>query len=148
MLMKFFPVFVLFTLGSVALAELDLPRGSFDFAGVSEAKKAAIADKKAIAYLYTAKDSNCGLCNHTADEFLKAVRSKAVIVHLESTMSQDYWAKLPEAVQKLLSVGKYIPKMVVTKDDGVTVIASINYDQFKADENDSIREFKKKLRAK
>ncbi len=128
------------------LFAVDLPRGTFDFTQIAEAKKKAAEEKKQIAYLYTEKDSTCGLCNAAAEEFIKAVRGKGIIVHLESSRSKEYWINLPKTLHAPLSKGEFIPRLVVTEADGQTVIASLDYVTHKADPNSSIRELKKKLR--
>lgn len=124
----------------------ELPRGTFELKDVSEAKAKAATSKKLIAYLYTKKDTTCPLCVNAVEEYVDTVKSKAVLVYVdrEGMVSPS----LPESVKKALAAGTYIPRMVVTDAGGENVVASIRYEDFKADSDKALRAFKKELRAK
>ena len=133
-------------LAPLAVAEIKFPRGSFDLAEIAQAKEQAVSSKKHIAYVYTDKDTNCGLCIAATEDYLKAVRSSAVIVYLNSKETKDFWSTLPANLREALTPGKFIPKMVVTSEDGETVLGSVGYEVYSADKRGSIRELQKKLR--
>lgn len=144
--MKVLIIFASLLLAPLATAEIKFPRGTFEYAQLSEAKEKAATSEKHIAYVYTDKNTTCGLCVSATDEFLKAMRTSAIIVHLNSKVSKDYWSALPGGVREALTKGKFIPKMVVTSADGETVLGSITYEEFRSDGQGAIRDLKKKLR--
>jgi bacterioferritin-associated ferredoxin len=133
-------------LSGISHAETQLPRGSFEFADLEKAKAQAVKEKKEIAFLYTDKTSTCGLCQNAAAEFMDAVKSKAIIVYVNSKDRSRVWKQLPAAVRTALTPGRYIPKMAVTDASGEKVSASILYDDYKKDSRQVIRAFKKDLR--
>jgi hypothetical protein len=137
----------LMTLGLSLAYGGDLPRGTFEFKDLEQAKAKAIESQKWIAYLYTEKNTTCPLCQHAADEFVDGVKGKAVLVYLPSDQSKTYWAKLSDELQKALRPGKFIPKMAVVDATSGAVVASINYDALKQDEDKAMRAFKKTLSA-
>lgn len=125
----------------------DLPRGTFEFKDLDQAKAKAIETKKWIAYLYTDKDTSCSLCQNAVNEFVDGVKGKAVLVYLPSNQDKTYWAGLSADLKKALGAGKYIPKMAVTDPSSGAVVASINYDALKEDDSKAMRSFKKSLSA-
>lgn len=130
-----------------ALAETKFPRGSFQSGELEKAKEQAASSKKRIAFIYTEKNSTCSLCQNAAEAYIDAVKSKTVIVYLDSKNGAAYWANLSEPVRKSLGVGKFIPKIVVTDATAETVIASLTYEEFANDSKASIRKMKKEMRA-
>ena len=134
-------------ISAIASAETDFPRGTFEMADLEKAKAHATTEKKALAFIYTDKFTTCGLCQIAADAYIDAVKSKAVIVYVDSTANKTWWMKLPEPVRKALLPGKFIPKIVVTDATGSKVTASLNYEAYKADDSKAIRGLKKAMRA-
>ena len=133
-------------LAGLAAAEVKFPRHSFTHEKMADARKLAAEEKKPIAYVYTDKLSTCSLCNNATAEFLDAVKSKAVVVYLDSKQNKDYWNSLPAHIRDALAKTKFIPAMAVASPGNGSLVASITYDQFKADGRGSIRELKKCLR--
>lgn len=133
-------------MAAVAQAEIEFPRGTLEAPELTKAKETAKAEKKLVAYLLTEKNTTCPLCQGASAEFIKLVKSKAVIVYLDSSKMASYWGTVPDSVRTELSKGKIIPKMVVTESDGTTVAAKIGYEAYAADERAALKEFKKGLK--
>ncbi len=98
--------------------------------------------KKDLAFIYTDKATTCGLCQGAAAAFIDAVKSKTVIVYVDSTANQTWWPKLPEPVRQALTPGKFIPKIVVTDPTAAKVTASLTYEAYKEDDRKAIRGLK------
>lgn len=140
------PLAISVVIAAFASAETSFPRGSFAFADIEKAKAAASAGKKELAFIYTDKDTTCGLCQGAAAAFIDAVKSKAVIVHVDSKDWKDVWAKLPEAVRQGFTPGKMIPKIAVTDAAASKLTTSLTYEAYKEDDRKSIRELKKAMK--
>jgi hypothetical protein len=134
-------------LSTGASAETKFPRGSFEMADLEKAKTVAATEKKSLAFIYTDKATTCGLCQGAAEAFIDAVKSKAVIVHVDSTANKTWWQKLPEPVREGLTPGKFIPKVVVTDAAASKVSASLTYEAYKADDRKAIRSLKTGMKA-
>jgi hypothetical protein len=132
---------------AIAAADTDFPRGSFEMADLEKAKALATTEKKDLAFIYTDKSTTCGLCQGATAVYIDAVKSKAVIVYVDSTANKTWWQKLPEPVRQALTPGKFIPKIVVTDATGSKVSASLTYEAYKADDSKAIRGLKKAMRA-
>ncbi len=133
-------------LAAGASADTKFPRDSFVMADFEKAKAEATAESKPLALIYTDKATTCGLCQGAAAAFIDAVKSKAVVVYLDSEASKTWWSKISDPVQKALKDGKFIPKIVVTDATGTKVSASLTYETYKKDERDAIRGLKKALK--
>ncbi|RYD43720.1 MAG: hypothetical protein EOP85_09910 [Verrucomicrobiaceae bacterium] len=141
------PLAVSLVLAAAASAETSFPRGSFGFAEIEKAKAAATAQNKDLAFIYTDKNTTCGLCQGAAAAFIDAVKSKTVIVHIDSKDTKNLWSKLPEAVRQGLTDGKFIPKIAVTDAAASKLTTSLTYEAYKEDDRKSIRGLKKALKA-
>jgi hypothetical protein len=130
-----------------ASADTDFPRGSFEMADFEKAKALATTEKKHLAFIYTDKSTTCGLCQGAAAAYIDAVKSKTVIIYVDSNANQTWWAKLPDPVRQALTPGKFIPKIVVTDPTASSVTASLTYEAYKADDRKAIRGLKKALKA-
>ncbi len=137
--------FLIFSVGVLAADEF--PRGSFEFADLEKAKTVAATGKKDIAFVYTDKTTTCGLCHNAVAAYIGAVKSKTVIVYVNSNAKPSLWSQLPELVSKALIPGKCIPKIVVTDASITKVSGSLNYEEYKADDRKAIRGLKKALKA-
>jgi hypothetical protein len=140
---------ILFTsLLGFAQADTKFPKGTLEPKDLAKAKTEAAAAKKTIAFIYTDKSTTCPLCQDAAAAFVDAVRSKSVIVFVNTKDQENNWKLLPKAVQASLSGGgNFIPKIAVTDATAETTTASLSYTAYKADNRKSIRELKKALKA-
>lgn len=132
---------------AIASAETEFPRGTFEIADLEQAKSSAVSIKKDLAFIYTDKATSCGLCQNAVAEYIDAVKSQAVIVHLDAKGMKAIWQRLPPVVQTGLKPGEYIPKIVVTDATATKLVASLICEDYKADTRKTIRELKKALRA-
>ena len=132
---------------AAATADTEFPRGSFEMADLDKAKALAAAEKKDVAFVYTDKTTTCGLCQGATAAYIDAVKSKAVIVYVDSKANATWWKKLPEPVRKALTPGKFIPKIAVTDSAVSKVSASLIYEDYEKDDRKAIREFKKAMKA-
>lgn len=130
-----------------ASADTDFPRGSFEMADLDKAKALATTEKKDLAFVYTDKTTTCGLCQGAAAAYIDAVKSKTVIVYVDSTANKTWWPKLPEPVRQGLTPGEFIPKIVVTDATASKVTASLTYEAYQADNRKAIRDLKKAMKA-
>ena len=143
---KFITLILSVALLGFTQADTKFPRTTtFSPADLEKAKVAATAAKKSIAFIYTDKDSSCPLCQGAAAAFIDAVKAKSIIVFVNSEEKTAAMQLLPAAVQEAFRPGQYIPKVVVTDATSEKVVTSLNYENFKADERKSIRDFKKAL---
>lgn len=129
-----------------ASADTKFPRGTFAVAQLDKAKEEAASSKKGIAFVYTDKKTTCGLCQNAAEAYLSAVKSKTVVVFVDSKTPSN-WSDLPALVRTGLTPGKFIPKLVVTDASVEKVTASLTYEQYKKDSKVAIRDLKKSMRA-
>ncbi len=146
--MKIIATWVASLLVAVAAhGETDFPRGSFEMADLEKAKALATAEKKDLAFIYTDKTTTCGLCQGAAAAYIDAVKSKTVIVYLDSTATKTWWSNIPVSVREALTPGKFIPKIVVTDSTVSKVTASLTYEAYKEDDRKAIRGLKKAMKA-
>jgi hypothetical protein len=130
-----------------AFADTKFPKGTFEPKDLEKAKAEAATAKKTIAFVYTDKTTSCPLCQGAAAAFIDAVKSKSVIVYVNTKDQAANFSVLPKPIQESLrGGGKFIPKMVVTDATAETPTASISYEAYKVDERKSLREFKKALK--
>ena len=134
-------------LAAAATADTEFPRGSFEMADLEKAKAHAAAEKKELAFVYTDKTTTCGLCQGATAAYIDAVKSKAVIVYVDSKANATWWKKLPAPVRQALTPGKFIPKIAVTDSAASKVSASLTYETYKEDDRKAIRDFKKAMKA-
>lgn len=141
------PLALSLILAAVASADTAFPRGSFEMADLDKAKAQATAEKKDIAFIYTDKTTTCGLCQGAAAAYIDAVKSKTVIVYVDSKATPVLWPKLPESVRQAFTPGKFIPKIAVTDASASKVSASLTYESYKEDDRKAIRCLKKAMKA-
>jgi hypothetical protein len=134
-------------LAAGASAGTEFPRGSFEASDLDRAKAHAAAEKKDLAFIYTDKATTCGLCQGAVTAYIDAVKSKTVIVYVNSKDTQALWPKLSEPVRQALTPGKFIPKIAVTDATASKVSASLTYEAYKEDERKAIRGLKKAMKA-
>ena len=134
-------------LSAIASADTAFPRTSFVMADLEKAKAVATTEKKSLAFIYTDKTTTCGLCQGAAAAYIDAVKSKTVIVYVDSKAKDTDWQQLPAPVREALIPGKFIPKIVVTDAAASKVTTSLTYEAYKADDSKAIRGLKKGMRA-
>lgn len=142
-----FSLTVSLILAAVASADTAFPRGSFELADIEKAKAQATAEKKDLAFIYTDKSSTCGLCQGAASAFIDAVKSKTIIIYVDSKDYKAVWPKLPEAVRQGFTPGKFIPKIAITDASASKLTTSLTYEAYKEDDRKSIRGLKKAMKA-
>ena len=132
------------TLVGFSQADTKFPKGTLEVKDLEKAKAQATAAKKSIAFILTDKKTTCPLCQGAAAVFIDAVKSKSVIIYVESDQASQ--ASLPSIVLAAMNGGgNHIPKVVVTDAAVESATATITYDTYKADERKSLKEFKKAL---
>jgi hypothetical protein len=139
----FLPLFWVLSV-SPAGAEIDLPKHVRNLDQLAEARAEAETEGKSLGFLFTDKNTTCGLCRRASLAFVDELEKKAVIVYV----STADWKQWPKEVQKASAddKGKYIPKMFLFSPDLTTLRASVNYDDFKADGDKAIKQAKKALK--
>ena len=133
------------TLVGFSQADTKFPKGTLEPKDLEKAKTQAAATKKSIAFVLTDKDTTCPLCQGAAAAFIDILKSKAVIIFVNSEDPSSQ-SSLPAAVtSEFNNGGNHLPKVVVTDATAEKTTTSISYDTYKADERKSLREFKKAL---
>lgn len=123
------------------MAEIKLPKGSFTAAQLADASKAAVDQKKPVAYLYTNTDTTCPLAEGASKGFLDAVGRKCILVYVPAK-GNKYGAKLSEGVRKALQQGQFVPKLVLTASDG-SQAQVFTYEAYRDDSKKTVKEIKK-----
>ena len=119
---------------STSLAGIKIPKHVFKASELDQAVKKAEEENKALAFVLTDQNSNCGLCNNASLEAFSKFKRDAIIVYLNSKkMEVDYQKLSPVVIGGLQakSMGKYIPKAVITSADQSTYFASVAYEEMK-----------------
>lgn len=121
---------------------IKLPRGTYAIDELDAAKQQAAEDGEPIAFLYTNKDSTCGLCNRAATMIIDELKSSTVLVYTDSKQQS------PGIVSKALSErGKYIPKVAVFDSSIEEQLGLVIYEEIKQDGDDAFDDLKKRIRA-
>lgn len=119
---------------------LRLPANSYEISELKEAQQKSVETKKPIAFLYTDKDSTCGLCQNASEIIVKELRSRTILVYALSNKD------LPQKVSKSLSrKGKYIPKVVVFDSEINEEIGLVIYEEIKKEDKKALKELKKAI---
>ena len=90
------------------------------------AKSEALSGRKAVAFLYSDKNTFCTQCTSASLQAMDAMIDSCVVVYIDRSDA----VKLPEEVKKALrspKAGKYIPTVVVMSYDLKKVIAIVPY---------------------
>lgn len=132
---------------AIATADTEFPKGSYDVATLTQAKSMANLMKKNLAFIYTDKSRGGGAMHHAAGEYIDAVKSSSIIVHVDAKGTKVLWPQLPEVVRQGFSDGLMIPQVVVTDSTASKLLASLTYEEYEEDERKALREFKKALKA-
>lgn len=132
---------LLFLMPSLVRADFKLPSNIYLITELEDAQKKASEDGKPIAFLYTNKDSTCGLCQRAGELILKELKSRTVMVYLEKPK------ECPANVWQALSrEGKYIPKVAVFNAGLTEEIGVVIYENIKREEKKAFKEIKKAIR--
>jgi hypothetical protein len=124
-----------------AFAEIKFPPQSFTIDELAEAQKAAGAKGRPIAFVYTNKNTTCGLCAGATEVIIGNLKASAILVYLENKGSapQQVAAALEER-------GRFIPKVVVFDAGLSTNLGLVTYEEIKAEGERPLRKLKSDMR--
>lgn len=139
-MMKLLLALLTLTAGSV-FAEIKFPPNSFTIEELAEAQKSAEAKGRPIAFVYTNKNTNCGLCAGATATIIGNLKMSAVLVYLESK------GDAPKQVATALEErGKFIPKVVVFDATLANNLGLVTYEEIKAEGERPLRKLKSDMR--
>ncbi len=122
---------------SPLFAEIRFPSNSFEASELAEAQAAAEKSNKPIAFVYTDKDTTCGLCQNATGSILRTFRTSAVVVYVKN------YSDIPKNVSKLISSqGKYIPKVALLDASLTKEYGLVTYEQIRDDGDRALRDLK------
>ena len=131
---------ILLLTSTVCIGKIKLPSDCFKISELTEAKKESKEKNKPLAFVYTDKNSTCGLCVRATDIIIDELDSPTVLVYLESK------AKAPKQVSAALSKkGQYIPKVVVFDTELQKEIGLVIYEDIEEDGDKALRPLKKEI---
>jgi len=124
-----------------AMAEIRFPSGSFTIQELAEAQKSAEAKGRPIAFVYTDKNTTCGLCSGATETIIDNLKMSAVIVYISN--KADAPAQVAAALEER---GKFIPKVVVFDAKLQNNFGLVTYEEIKADGEKPLRDLKSQMR--
>lgn len=124
-----------------AFAEIKFPPNSFTIEELAEAQKSAEAKGRPIAFVYTNKNTTCGLCSGATETIIGNLKMSAVLVYVENKGSAP--SKVAAALEER---GKYIPKVVVFDATLANNLGLVTYEEIKAEGERPLRKLKSDMR--
>jgi len=127
--------------GVTAMAEIRFPSSSFTIQELAEAQKSAEAKGRPIAFVYTDKNTTCGLCSGATDLIIDNLKMSAVLVYLSNKADAP-----PQVAAALEERGKFIPKVVIFDAALQNNLGLVTYEEIKTDGERPLRELKSQMR--
>ena len=124
-----FSIIVLMITASPSYAGFSLPSHVYTVDQIEEAKDIAQATAKALTFVYTNKDTKCGLATSASLDAFKVLQKETIIIYACSGDDQT-WSQIPSLVRRAINSsqsGKYIPKTIIVDSKITKVIAIIPY---------------------
>lgn len=115
-----------FSTSSFVQAAFNLPRYVYKVNQLNTAQKHAKSSNKPIAFIYSDKNTDCGLATSASKDLFQGLKNYCVVVYVE----HKDWNKLPNIVRSGINSpesGKYIPKTIVVTSSLKGVICIIPY---------------------
>lgn len=103
-----------------------IPRGSIKWEQREKAVERALKSKKLLVYIYTRNSGHCGEESATLDVYMKALGSKAVIIHLPCEESKEWKGECDKAVVDEILRGKVVPRMVIVDPNDHKILKSVS----------------------
>jgi hypothetical protein len=119
-------LFSILLAASTVIAGFTLKSGVYGMDELDAAKSEALSGRKAVAFLYSDKNTFCTQCTSASLQAMDTMIDGCVVVYIDKSDA----AKLPEEVKNALrspKAGKYIPTVVVMSYDLKKVIAIVPY---------------------
>jgi hypothetical protein len=119
-------LFSILLAASTVIAGFTLKSGVYGMNEFDAAKSEALSGKKAVAFLYSDKNTFCTQCTSASLQAMDTMIDGCVVVYIDKSDAP----KLPEEVKNALrspKAGKYIPTVVVMSYDLKKVIAIVPY---------------------
>ena len=115
-----------------SFAEFSIPHYVYGIDGIDQAKRMAIMYGHPIAFVYTNKDTSCGLAASASIDAFKELRKVATIIYACSGKEQNDWIHIPKIVKQAINSpdsGRFIPKTIIVDSDLSKVILMIPYER-------------------
>jgi len=132
---------ILLLTGMSAMAEIRFPSSSFTIQELAEAQKSAEAKGRPIAFVYTDKNTTCGLCAAATELIIDNLRMSAVLVYLSNKTDAP-----PQVAEGLEERGKFLPKVVVFDAALQKNLGLVTYEEIKTDGERPLRDLKSQMR--
>jgi hypothetical protein len=127
-----------FMISSIVLAAFGIPGHVYTVGQFGNAQQVAINSNKPITFIYSDKNTDCGLATAASQDIFQNLKNHSVIVYAE----RNDWNNLPAIVRNGMNSpesGQYIPKTVIVSPDLNRVICIIPYAKTK-ERNDLIQQ--------
>ena len=114
---------------SPSYAEFSIPSHVYTVDQIEEAKDIAKATAKALTFVYTNKDTKCGLATSASLDAFKELQKETIIIYACSGNDQTR-SQIHSLVRRAINSpqsGQYIPKTVIVDSKITKVIAIIPY---------------------
>jgi len=120
---------------------IKFPRNSYTIAELEAAKAEAKEKGKPIAFVYTDKASDCGLCTGASEMIIKELKSSTVLVYIGDIN------KAPDSIgDYIYAGGNYMPIVGVYDSNAEKALGIVNYMQIQNNGKKAFKEIKKIIR--
>jgi hypothetical protein len=119
-------LFSILLAASTVIAGFTFKSGVYSMNELDAAKSEALSGRKAVAFLYSDKNTFCTQCSSASLQAMDTMIDSCVVVYIDKSDA----TKLPEEVKNALrspKAGKYIPTVIVMSYDLKKVIAIVPY---------------------
>ncbi|MCK5233075.1 MAG: hypothetical protein KAR13_22570 [Desulfobulbaceae bacterium] len=116
-----------FSISSQVQAGFKVPNYVYTASQLNSAQNKAIKNNQPITFIYSDKNTDCGLATAASKDIFQGLKNYSVIVYAER--GKD-WNKLPAIVKNGMNSpesGKYIPKTVIVNSSLNKIISIIPY---------------------
>ena len=120
---NFIVILLTFLVFSLAQASFEIPGHVYKVSQLKAAQQKAKSNREPITFIYSNKNTDCGLATAASKDIFQGLKKYSVIVYVE----RNDWNKLPAIVRSGINSpesGRYIPKTIIV-DSGINKIICI-----------------------
>jgi len=117
---------IIFSTSSFVFAKFSIPSYVYTVDQLDSARSIAENSETPIAFVYTNKNTDCGLATAASKDLFQGLKKYCMVVYAE----QKDWGKLPRVVQRSIELpesGQYIPKTIIVDSSCNKMICVIPY---------------------
>ncbi|MCD4820400.1 MAG: hypothetical protein K8S23_17105 [Candidatus Cloacimonetes bacterium] len=111
---------------SFAQASFIIPNHVYEVSQLKAAQQKAKSNRKPITFIYSDKNTDCGLATEASKDVFQGLKKYSIIVYVEL----NDWKNLPAIVRYGINStesGKYIPKTIIVDSDFKKIICILPY---------------------